>query len=55
MLGILQNTIIFVNNDEDEDMDGACHIIKLKIRVLHQIMYFNMFTMAGCVHAIFKF
>ena len=31
MVGILQNTIIFANNDEDEDMDRECHKIKEKM------------------------
>ena len=31
MVGILQNIIIFANNDEDEDdMDRECQIIKKK-------------------------
>ena len=31
MVGILQNTIIFANNDEDEDnMDRECQIIQEK-------------------------
>ena len=43
MVRILQNTIIFANNDEDLDnMDRECHIIKEKMRVLRQIMYFNV-------------
>ena len=43
MVRILQNTIIFANNDEDLDnSDRECHIIKEKMRVLHQIMYFNV-------------